>query len=279
MFRLVEISRAIWRAVPDAAALPLGVVTALGSASVLLLGLSVLYWLTDRRAVATVVSYALAALGVVIAIKATLEWGRPPADVRLIPLEADPYGFPSGHTVAAVVVYGGLATVRDRLRDRWVQAGVVTVVALVAFSRVALGMHYVGDVLAGAVLGVVVLFACWRIAGSDPLRGFALATVLAVPAVLVTAAGPEAVLALGGSVGGTAASYVREGVPTIRNRVEGAVLVVVGVPFVFGLDSAAEALGTPPLSALVYVVLVAGILLLPALVARVPLSTVGSAAS
>lgn len=279
MFRLQELSRAIWTAVPESAAEPLGVVTALGSASVLLVGLSVLYWLGDRRRALTVVSYAILALALVLAVKAGLGWPRPPDDVWLISLRNDPYGFPSGHAVAAVVVYGGLATVHERLDDRRVVAVLVALVAAVALSRVALGMHYLGDVIAGTILGIALLAACWRLIGLDPVRGFLTATLAAAVALAVAGVGSETLLAFGGGAGGALASRVRAAVPALRSRLEGAILVVLGVPGVFAVDELATTVASPALSTVLYAVLVAGIVLLPAAVGRLPIPASGGASA
>ena len=272
MFRLDGLSRAIWEAVPAWLVDPMGAITAFGGATALLFVLSLLYWLDERRSTATVVSYAFVALATVILVKAALGLPRPPEAVRLIPLENDPYGFPSGHAVAAVVVWGGLATGRDRLDDPRVVAGVALAVALIALSRVVLGMHYLGDVLVGTLLGLAILAACWRFVGQRPARAFAVAAAIAVGAVVVTGASEEAILALGGSVGGAVGSRFIDAADALRSRIEGAVLAVVGVPYALVLDQAGEAV-PPALAAVVYAVLVAGILLLPVVVGRVPLST------
>ncbi|MBO4248118.1 phosphatase PAP2 family protein [Halomicrobium sp. IBSBa] len=271
MIRLTALSRSIWEATPGWLIEPAGVVTAFGGATALLFVLSLLYWLDERRSTATVVSYAFVALAVVILLKAAIGMGRPPASVRSIPLANDPYGFPSGHAVAAVVVYGGLATVRDRLDDVRVVAAVALAVALVALSRVVLGMHYLGDVIVGTGLGLVVLAACWRFVGRRPGRGFLVAGVVAVGAVLVTGGSSESILALGGSVGGAVGSRWIDAVSKLRSRLDGAILAAVGVPYALVLDRAGEAVA-PPLAAVVYAALVAGILLLPVAVARLPLS-------
>jgi undecaprenyl-diphosphatase len=59
--------------------------------------------------------------------------------------------FPSGHTAAAVAFASGAGRV-------WPAAGVPlhVLAALVAYSRVHTGVHYPGDVLAGALLGSVI---------------------------------------------------------------------------------------------------------------------------
>lgn len=69
------------------------------------------------------------------------------------------YSFPSGHTMAATVVFGTLAlflfTRKKNLRSRAVVMGLaVLVIALVALSRIYLGAHYLTDVVAAIAEGV-----------------------------------------------------------------------------------------------------------------------------
>jgi undecaprenyl-diphosphatase len=66
--------------------------------------------------------------------------------------------FPSGHAMSAAAVYGTVALLAARLTPRrGVRAAVYGVcallVALVAFSRLYLGVHYPSDVAAGLVVG------------------------------------------------------------------------------------------------------------------------------
>lgn len=68
--------------------------------------------------------------------------------------------FPSGHTTSAFVTAGVISI----FFRRWYITAVVYVWAiLVAYSRMALGVHYPSDVLAGAVLGSVAAVACYGI--------------------------------------------------------------------------------------------------------------------
>lgn len=97
---------------------------------------------------------------------------------RARPMLSDPVAhangqsFPSGHAQAAVVGYGILILVfLPVLHGGWRRVAVVAAVAMVlaiGFSRVALGVHYASDVLAGYILGAAWLaamtgaFSAWR---------------------------------------------------------------------------------------------------------------------
>lgn len=67
------------------------------------------------------------------------------------------HSFPSGHTATAAATYAALALLlgRGRSRDNRVAlaGAAAALTALVASSRVLLGVHWVTDVLAGAALG------------------------------------------------------------------------------------------------------------------------------
>ena len=70
---------------------------------------------------------------------------------------------PSGHTQAAVVGYGILLLVllpviKPRHRP-WEIAAAVAMVVLIGFSRIALGAHYLSDVVGAALIGSVWLWA------------------------------------------------------------------------------------------------------------------------
>ncbi|MDP9240287.1 MAG: phosphatase PAP2 family protein [Actinomycetota bacterium] len=93
-----------------------------------------------------------------VAVTAVVDRHRPPVSH----LDASPptSSFPSGHTAAAVCLYGGIALLcgvlikrRNVRRLMWVIAAAVPV--LVAVGRVYRGMHFPTDVLAGGVLGVL----------------------------------------------------------------------------------------------------------------------------
>jgi membrane-associated phospholipid phosphatase len=74
--------------------------------------------------------------------------------------------FPSGHTAAAIALYGALAIIALRVSGRaWLRTlAVIFAVALpicVAFARLYRGMHFPTDVLGGALLGIAWLIVTW----------------------------------------------------------------------------------------------------------------------
>jgi len=75
------------------------------------------------------------------------------------------WGFPSGHTMASLVVYGLLAYfVLERLRNPWARRAIVAVagalVGAIGISRLYLGAHYISDVGAGFLAGGAWLTSC-----------------------------------------------------------------------------------------------------------------------
>ncbi len=73
-------------------------------------------------------------------------------------VQLDTYSFPSGHAMASTATYGALAYLAwGRLSSRrsrvLLGAAVTSLVALIGFSRLYLGVHYLSDVLAGIAGG------------------------------------------------------------------------------------------------------------------------------
>jgi membrane-associated phospholipid phosphatase len=89
------------------------------------------------------------------------------------------YSFASGHTIGATLLYGQLLlfvlpVVKARHLRRLIIFVALSLVALVGFSRIALGAHFLTDVLAAIIFGVLWLAFC-LIAGKPLRRGVVLA--------------------------------------------------------------------------------------------------------
>ena len=80
-------------------------------------------------------------------------------------LDLGGYSFPSGHTMAATLLYGLLTVFAILLWKGWrwrmlAILGAVSAIGLVGFSRIALGAHYLTDVIGAIVGGASWLILC-----------------------------------------------------------------------------------------------------------------------
>lgn len=209
--RGLGVTRAVTEFVPAWGVTLAALVTTLGDPGLLLIIATLVYWLGPRYGVLThtdgvrLFAVTVTALAVVTVAKQFFGLPRPPSPG--IAYEASGYGFPSGHATAATAVYAALAGLSrwSTRRRRWGVAAVIA--AVVAASRIVLGVHYLVDVLVGGVVGAVVVVAVLALTRDDPVWGFVLAVVVAAVAVLLTGLEAaavmtaDAVLGLGGAVG------------------------------------------------------------------------------
>jgi len=136
--------------------------TLLGSEEVILVIVSLTYWLGNRRLGLTLgVFFCLSGLTNQL-VKDLCRLPRPsPAEVRvLFAASGTGYGFPSGHTQNGTVFWGALT--RAGKIPLW---AAVALVGLIGVSRLYLGLHFPRDVLGGALLGVALLWGFSRPAG------------------------------------------------------------------------------------------------------------------
>lgn len=254
--RKVGATEAARDALPAAADPVVYAVTQLGDPWLLLVALALFYWYgPDRRRGALAVALALGALALIAGLKAYFGLARP--DLAAYP--ADGYGFPSGHALGSTVVWGSVALLAERWdRDRRLAAAAV-VVAAVALSRVLLGVHYLGDVVAGVAIGATFLWVTLAAVDGDPLRAFAVTAALGLGALAVGAGGDGAA-ALAGAVGGGAVWWVLDVEGPLHPAVAAGGLAVLGGLFV------AVTVLEPPLAVgfLAYVVVVGGLVSMPA---------------
>jgi membrane-associated phospholipid phosphatase len=124
------------------------------------------------RRVATLFVCAAGGLTLNVLMKLAFHRARPVLDHPLLTLSS--YSFPSGHVAGSTVFYGlGMLFLFTRVH-RWVPriaiaAGALLAVALVAFTRVYLGVHFLSDVAAAfaeavawLAISLTALDAYWR---------------------------------------------------------------------------------------------------------------------
>lgn len=220
-------------ALPDAVIAAFAIVTQLGDLWFYFLAISLCYLfgrhvaggVVTRERAAFVVALAVGASALTTATKYLFAFPRPPGAETAVgaalfphavrPLyeaaaTADGFGFPSGHATGATIVYGALALLANVGTRRQRAVAAAAVVALVALSRVVIGVHYVADIAVGAAVGATYLAAVYLLGGrgARPLVAFVVATVVAGAALLTTAFAFDGVAVAGAAAGGTAGWYL-----------------------------------------------------------------------
>lgn len=108
-------------------------------------------WLRHFRRTAVLIVVAMAGAWVLqVVLKAIVGRDRPAFAHPVA--HAPGAAFPSGHALTSIVAFGLLILLVPRFRVAAAAVGVIAV-GLVGFSRLALGVHYVTDVLGGWLLG------------------------------------------------------------------------------------------------------------------------------
>lgn len=210
----------------------------LGSVWVVAPAVVLSYWVGDRHRFAPWLGIVAGCYAVMHALKGLFATPRPGVGPAITPdslptvvallyapaVEVGTTSFPSGHTLAATVLwtmvaleFDGGTRRRDRTgsspqpdsvrRHRLIAAGIVVV--LVAFARVAVGLHFPIDVIAGALVGVCYLALLLTIRNRVRRRNdrgatsamFAIGAVFALAAAWITGR-PLSMALVGGCAGG-----------------------------------------------------------------------------
>lgn len=96
--------------------------------------------------------WVIVAAGLVLLIKFTTRRSRPKGEWGGIYRNADPHSFPSGHATRAFL----LAALAFRLGPPWLAAVLMVWAPFVSLARVFMGVHYLSDILAGGLLGILI---------------------------------------------------------------------------------------------------------------------------
>ncbi|MEE9197408.1 MAG: phosphatase PAP2 family protein [bacterium] len=187
-------------------------ITSTGDILFFLAVVALIYWLWDKRLGLFLVVLLVASGSLNAYLKSLFGSPRPPSFFhKPFPLASN--GFPSGHAQTATAFWSGIALVFRRV---WVPVAVV-MVSLVAFSRVYLGVHFVGDVLGGVAIGLGLGVAGYLVFRASFWARLAVPQKLILAVVLPSALGAvllvlgEASYLLWGLLTGLSVGYVLEG--------------------------------------------------------------------
>ncbi|MBC2717730.1 MAG: phosphatase PAP2 family protein [Desulfobacteraceae bacterium] len=79
------------------------------------------------------------------------------------------YGFPSGHTSGTVAMWGGVMFL---FQKKWPTLAGGLLLALIPFSRIYLGRHFLADVLGGYMLGGFLLWVIYHVSAGRTAKNF-----------------------------------------------------------------------------------------------------------
>lgn len=126
-----------------------------GDSWIWLLAFPVLWYFGDAnwkyRASIFFISILIAAV-IVLMLKFTIRRSRPEGEWGQIYRKTDPHSFPSGHAARGMLI----GVVGIGLGPTWL--GIILIIwgPLVGIARIAMGVHYVSDVVAGWIVGIII---------------------------------------------------------------------------------------------------------------------------
>jgi membrane-associated phospholipid phosphatase len=134
----------------------------LGSEQFFLLIAPAIYWCINSQVGLRLGVYLSLSAGVNSILKLIFHGPRPYwYDPRVVAMAGESsFGIPSGHSQNAVLVWGSLAA---SIGKRWLGLLAGVVILLIGLSRIFLGVHFPTDVLAGWLIGLLLLWLLIKI--------------------------------------------------------------------------------------------------------------------
>lgn len=123
-----------------------------GDSWIWLLGLGAVFFLSEEvwRSWALIIILSILFVGLIVGlIKLIVRRERPDGDWGQIYRRTDPYSFPSGHAARATL----LAVFAFAWGPPWLAMLFLLWTIAVSLARIAMGLHYVSDVLMGVLIG------------------------------------------------------------------------------------------------------------------------------
>ncbi|MFN2237245.1 MAG: phosphatase PAP2 family protein [Anaerolineales bacterium] len=130
--------------------------TFLGKIEFYMLFITFLYWIIDPSLGFRVFMVLLSTDIIATSFKQLLHQPRPYwiSDVQHLGAEETSYGIPSSHASDSLAVWGYLAY---QVKKGWMWVASIAIILLISFSRLYLGVHFPHDLIAGWLIGLVVL--------------------------------------------------------------------------------------------------------------------------
>jgi len=142
-------------------------VTVLGSEYFYVVLIAIWFWAVDKREAMLAVFVLIVSVVSSYWLKIIFKTPRPPVTNWLPGVHAPNYSLPSAHAQNSMVMWGWMGL---KSRSWWMGFLSITLTGLIGLSRVYIGVHWLGDVVAGWVVGLLLLIALWKL--EEPIHFF-----------------------------------------------------------------------------------------------------------
>ena len=142
-------------------------ITELGSDYFYMILIAVGFWTVDKRASILTAFVLVASSTSNYWLKITFKNPRPPATNWLPGVRVSNYSLPSGHAQNSMTILGWLGI---KIKTWWMRTLSVVLIGLIGLSRVYIGVHWLGDVVAGWAVGFLLLIVLWKL--EEPIHSF-----------------------------------------------------------------------------------------------------------
>ncbi|MBK5113044.1 MAG: phosphatase PAP2 family protein [Candidatus Heimdallarchaeota archaeon] len=132
-------------------------ITFLGDSIVYIVILAIGFWIYKKRDAIIGMYVLLTSAFLNFFLKVVIQKPRPTKSIRM-PEDIEGFSTPSGHAQASTTVYGWIMFYFKKV---WLYIVIPILVLLICLSRVVLGVHYIGDVILGFLIGAAVLAALY----------------------------------------------------------------------------------------------------------------------
>jgi membrane-associated phospholipid phosphatase len=141
-------------------------ITEFGDETVFLVVAALLFWTVNKKFAYKLVMFFLINVGVNDILKNIIARPRPyvahPGVIESVGVETHGFSMPSGHATNATALGLMLNEKFGKLR-KWITPALITMVFLVALSRVYLGQHYLSDVIVAPYCCIIVILSFCKI--------------------------------------------------------------------------------------------------------------------
>ena len=142
-------------------------ITQLGGSLFYVFALLIAFWAYNKREAIVLSLILIVSIMTEYYLKSIIANERPPASNWHPSADPPNYSTPSGHALNSTTLYGWLTV---RIKKWWMVLIAVILAGLIGISRVYIGVHYLGDVLFGWGLGVVIVLLLAYL--EKPVRDF-----------------------------------------------------------------------------------------------------------